>query len=82
MESYARLKQHFGTAIRQLRTEKAVSQQIMADHCDLERAYVSRLERGISEPSLSTVFKISEYFGMTPSDLVATVSSLARKTKK
>ncbi len=76
MESDTWLKQNFGTLIKQLREEKAVSQQVVADNCNLERAFISRLERGISEPSLSTIFKMAAYFGVAPGTLLDWVTKI------
>jgi transcriptional regulator with XRE-family HTH domain len=82
MKGNPRIKQNFGKIIGQLRAERGESQQIVADHCDLERAYISRLERGISEPSIGTIFKLADYFGLTPGELTDKVYSLTRRAKK
>lgn len=82
MKANSRIKVHFGKVIRQLRVERGDSQYVVGYHCDLERAYISRLERGISDPSLTTIFKISAYFGLTPGELADRVHSLNRKGKK
>jgi transcriptional regulator with XRE-family HTH domain len=82
MQGDSRLRQHFGTIIGQLRTQKGVSQQVVADHCEFERAYISRLERGISEPSITTVFKIAGYFSLTPGELLDKVYLLNRRGRK
>ena len=82
MESLPRLKQNFGKIIGQLRAERGESQQIVADNCNMERAYVSRLERGISEPSLSTIITLAEYFELNPGEMVKQVYVLSRKNKK
>ena len=82
MKVNTRIKANFGKVIGQLRAEKGESQQVVAYNCDLERAYISRLERGISEPSISTIFKISEYFGLTPGELTDRVYALGRKIKR
>lgn len=82
MEGIPRLKQNFGNVIGQLRAERGDSQKVVADYCNLERAYISRLERGISEPSLSTIIKLADYFGMNPGDLVKKVHSLNKRNKR
>lgn len=75
------LKQAFGKILRQLRTEKEISQQELADNCDIERAYISRLERGLFQPSITIVFKIADYFGMKPAELIEKVDALRRKKR-
>jgi transcriptional regulator with XRE-family HTH domain len=77
----ARLKQTFGKILLQFRNEKNVSQQEVADNCDLERAYVSRLERGLLQPSLATIIKLAEYFKIEPGDLVSQVYSMLKKKR-
>lgn len=75
------LKQAFGKILRQLRTEKEISQQELADNCDIERAYISRLERGLFQPSITIVFKIADYFGMKPAELIEKVDAQRKKRK-
>lgn len=82
MKAHTRIKLHFGKIIRQLRIEKGDSQYVVGYHCDLERAYISRLERGISEPSITTIFKIAAYFGLTPGELTDRVYALNKRSKK
>lgn len=67
--------------MRQLRTEKEISQQELADNCDIERAYISRLERGLFQPSITIVFKIADYFGMKPAELIEKVDAQRKKRK-
>jgi len=75
------LKLAFGRVLQQLRKEQGVSQQELADNCDIERAYISRLERGLYQPSITIVFKIAEYFEMKPAELIDKVD-IQRKKKK
>lgn len=75
------LKQAFGKVLRQLRTDSKVSQQVLADNCNIERAYISRLERGLFQPSITIIFKVAEYFKMKPANLIEMVD-LQRKKKK
>lgn len=75
------LKVAFGKVLQQLRKERDVSQQEVADNCDIERAYISRLERGLFQPSLTIIFKIAEYFDIRPSELVEKVDSQRKKKK-
>ncbi|HMJ70148.1 MAG TPA: helix-turn-helix transcriptional regulator [Cyclobacteriaceae bacterium] len=75
------LKEVFGYVLRELRDQKNVSQQHVADHCDFERVYISRLERGLIQPSLGTVFKLAEFFEMPPGDFVRRVDELWKRKK-
>ncbi len=49
-----------GRRILQLRTEKGITQQALADLVGINRINMSRIERGIAEPGLRTLEKIAE----------------------
>ncbi len=75
------IKIHFGKILLGLRKETGVSQKEVADNCGLERAYISRLERGLSEPSITTLFKLSDYFGIQIVDLISTLDKQRKRAK-
>ena len=56
-----------------------MSQQELADYCELERVYISKLERGVSMPSIDTIFKLSEVLKMKPHELVQQLEKAVRK---
>ena len=64
------LRKTFGRVLKDLRDEHELSQQELADYCDIERVYVSKLERGISMPSIETIFKIASVLKMKPHEVV------------
>jgi transcriptional regulator with XRE-family HTH domain len=76
------LKELFGEILLQLRKEKGVSQQELADNCNMERAYISRLERGLFQPTISVVFKIADYFERKPSEVIEMLDLLRKKKRK
>jgi len=49
------LAKRVGEAIRILRNERKMSQQRLADSMGTARSYLSKLERGLIDPSLSTL---------------------------
>lgn len=65
----------FGIVLREIRTENKLSQEKLAEYCDLDRTYISLLERGHRQPSLATLFKISKALNIKPSFIVDCVSS-------
>lgn len=73
------LKQAFALTLKELRLKRGLSQQALADYCGLERVYISKLERGLSMPSIETIFKIAEVLGMKPSELVEQVEKTLNK---
>lgn len=46
--------------IKRLRSEKGLSQEALALQAEVDRTYVSQLERGIANPSLSILSRIAE----------------------
>ena len=60
----------FGIVLKQVRKEKKVSQEKLALEAGLERVHISRLERGLYQPSLSTIFAIADVLGCSAGNLV------------
>ncbi len=59
-----------GRRIRALRRAKGWSQQLLADHAELERAHVSRLEQGRREAGLRALERIARALDVEVEDLV------------
>lgn len=49
------LRLKFGMRIRQLREQAGYSQEAFADACGYARSYMSRIERGLGNPSLDAI---------------------------
>ena len=80
MISHPRIQTAFGLVLKDLRNERGLSQQQLAFDSDLDRTYISLLERGLRLPTLGTVSKVAEVLKVSPSDIVARVEkSLKRK---
>ena len=60
----------FGQVVRALRLETGVSQEDLAHKANLERAHVSRIERGENQPTLWVILKLAEGLGVPPGRLV------------
>jgi transcriptional regulator with XRE-family HTH domain len=73
------LKEAFGQVIRELRDQRGLSQQELADYSEVDRTYISGLERGINAPTLSTIYKLAEVLKIKPSELIQKVDKLALK---
>nr|ADO14693.1 C.OkrAI [Oceanobacter kriegii] len=50
----------FGRILKQLRTAKGLSQEQLALSCGLDRTFISMLERGQRQPSLSSILSLSK----------------------
>lgn len=65
----------FGRVLRQLRLNKGLSQEQLGFDADLRRTYVSILELGQQQPSLTTIIKVAQALNISASQLIALVES-------
>jgi transcriptional regulator with XRE-family HTH domain len=65
----------FGRVLRFLRKERGLSQEGLALEADLQRNYVSLIERGINQPTVTTIFKLATALRVRPSEIVAMVET-------
>ena len=75
----AGLEKAFGSALRDLRNQRALSQEALAFEAELARNYISQLELGSKSPSLRTIFKLCTVLEISPSDMIDTVQHMLRK---
>jgi transcriptional regulator with XRE-family HTH domain len=68
--------QGLGLAIRQIRTERRLSQEELAVRSSLHRNYVGGIERGERNPSFTNLMKIAEALDVRLSVLIAAAESL------
>lgn len=66
----------FATVLKDLRTQKKISQENLAFLSGLDRTYISLLERGKRQPTLTSLFSISKALDMT---LVELTTALEEK---
>ena len=63
----------FGNVLREMRDVNHISQEKLAEYCDLDRTYISLLERGLRQPTITTIFKLAKALNISPSELIAKV---------
>jgi transcriptional regulator with XRE-family HTH domain len=56
--------------VRILRKEIGLSQEELAFQCDIDRTYISKVERGIANPSLLVLLKIADILKVEIKDLL------------
>lgn len=61
-----------GRAIRDARHRAAISMRSLAARCGVSQPFLSEVERGISMPSIATLYKVAEALGVAPSSLLPT----------
>jgi transcriptional regulator with XRE-family HTH domain len=62
--------------LRDLRQARSLSQEALALESGLDRTFVSLLERGLRQPSLTTILQLAGPLGVAPDDLVAEVVAM------
>lgn len=61
----------FGKILRQKRKEAGLTQEQLAHDADVQRNYVSLIERGIHLPTIAVVFKLAHALRCPPSSLIS-----------
>jgi len=64
------LKQALSTNIKQIRKEQGISQEKLALKADIDRSYMSELERCLANPSIEALLRIANALGVSPSELL------------
>jgi transcriptional regulator with XRE-family HTH domain len=67
------IRKKFGKRLRGLREERGWSQEEFADRAGLHRTYVSAVERGVRNPTLSVLERLAKALGVSMAELVETV---------
>ncbi|NLC95471.1 MAG: cupin domain-containing protein [Bacilli bacterium] len=62
---------NIGSKIRQLRMENGLTQEELADRCELTKGFISQVEREMTSPSIATLQDILEALGTTLSEFFA-----------
>ncbi len=64
--SHENILNEFGKRLREIRKGKGLSQEALADSCNLDRTYIGGIERGERNVSLVNIIKISEALNVSP----------------
>lgn len=59
-----------GLNIRELREEKGLSQQELADNCEIAKSTVQRIEKGQMNPTITKLKRICESLGIDIKELI------------
>jgi transcriptional regulator with XRE-family HTH domain len=66
----------FGLVLRALRKRAGMSQEQLALNADLQRNYISLLERGMNSASIKTLFKLASVLQVSPSQMLEQAEQL------
>ena len=59
----------FGRNVARIRDQKGFSQDKLAEKADLDRTYISGIERGVRNPGIKTVFRIAKALSVSVNEL-------------
>lgn len=68
--------EEFGLALRRQRRASMMTQATLADRSGVDRTYVSGIERGIRNPTLTCVFALARALDIRASELLATAEGM------
>lgn len=60
----------FGRNLREYREAKALTQEALAEKADMDRTYVSDIERGVRNPGIKNVARLAGALGISSAKLV------------
>lgn len=66
----------FGKVLRERRKQAGLTQEQLALEADVQRNYVSLIERGVNQPTINVIFKLAAALKCLPSALIADVEPL------
>lgn len=66
----------FGKVLRKRRIAAGFTQEQLAHEAELQRNYVSLMERGINQPTITTLLKLSKPLGCSAAEIVDDVEQL------
>jgi transcriptional regulator with XRE-family HTH domain len=64
------LRQIFASNLRRIRTDRGLSQEALADLAEIDRTYVSALERQVYSVSVDTIEKLAKVLEVKPTELL------------
>lgn len=70
-----RTAETFGLVLRELRQTAGLTQEQLGFESDLRRTFISVLELGQQQPTLTTILKLAPALGKSAAEMVALVES-------
>lgn len=66
-----------GNAIRQLRQERGLSQEVLSGFAGLARSHLSMIECGEKKANFETIWRVANAFDILPHELVERIEKIA-----
>jgi transcriptional regulator with XRE-family HTH domain len=73
------LRQVFAANLRRLRHEQGISQETLAYEADVNRTYISKLEKGVSYAGLEVIGKLATVLKVEPAMLLVLPARAKRR---
>jgi len=75
------LQQIFGEIIRKLRLERKISQETLAFDADIDRTYISDIEKGERNISIQVAYKLASALQISFSELINEIENHGKYNK-
>ena len=62
--------------LRRVRKEVGLTQEQLSLEAEVERNFVSLIERGVNQPTIRVLFKLAKALGTTPSQMLLEVETM------
>ncbi|WP_246132125.1 helix-turn-helix domain-containing protein [Paenibacillus hemerocallicola] len=73
------IKRTIGKTLKALRLKQGLSQEDLAHECGVDRSYISMIEVGRNEPSVTKIFDLCKGLKIKPSDFFKVVEAEYQK---
>jgi transcriptional regulator with XRE-family HTH domain len=80
-DEWSRLSGAFGAAVRARREQLDISQEELGFRSDLDRTYISGIERGVRNPTLKIIGRLARALATRPSKLLSDAESSAQRAR-
>jgi len=81
MQKVAKINLACAEVLREFRKESGLSQERLALDAELDRTYISLLERGLRQPSIKTLFAIAAILKVPPHTIVQSIENKMNSAK-
>jgi transcriptional regulator with XRE-family HTH domain len=72
----------FGQTLRHYRSKLKISQERLSQESGLDRSYISLLERGLRQPTLTTILQLSQALHISSIELISKVEVILSENSK
>jgi len=72
----------FGRVLRNYRNKIKYSQERLSSESGLDRTYISLLERGLRQPSLTSMLNIAKALKISPVEMMTKIDALHKENSK